>query len=306
MPVSREADEAKRSGLTEPWTAGQSRVVMATLDAAVLHVSDSQNDRDALVEERQEARRSTAAAVRDSESRCALTIKNACSRRNLTARRGHCTAAGSRGAVPRALQRRCSVPPDERDTPVGRERPPEGRARGEERGSQVGVAHAPLAALLGCDSGADSRPAAQSAAGSRPEVADWPEDKAPVIVQGAMRPLVLREHSGCLPGNGAPDFRFPHPVPPLTARRQQPRAAESRYNRSVKRDAGETLRDALALCTEVRAAPAHSLLDSRDTDVDEGAEAAWATEVSRRVAELDNGTVKTIPWAEVRGRFGAP
>lgn len=39
-PVSREADEAKRSGLTEPWTAGQSRVVMAARHAAVLHVSE--------------------------------------------------------------------------------------------------------------------------------------------------------------------------------------------------------------------------------------------------------------------------
>jgi hypothetical protein len=29
----------------------------------------------------------------------------------------------------------------------------------------MGVAHAPLGALLGCDSGADPRPAAQSAAG---------------------------------------------------------------------------------------------------------------------------------------------
>ena len=32
-PVSREADEAKRSGLTEPWIAGQSRVVMAAVHA---------------------------------------------------------------------------------------------------------------------------------------------------------------------------------------------------------------------------------------------------------------------------------
>jgi hypothetical protein len=48
---------------------------------------------------------------------------------------------------------------------VGRERPPEGRAWGEEGGSQMGVAHAPVAALLGCDSGAKGRPAAQSAAG---------------------------------------------------------------------------------------------------------------------------------------------
>jgi hypothetical protein len=33
--------------------------------------------------------------------------------------------------------------------------------------------------------------------------------------------------------------------------------------------------------------------------VDEDAEVAWATEIDRRVAELDSGAVKTIPWAEV-------
>jgi putative addiction module component (TIGR02574 family) len=47
------------------------------------------------------------------------------------------------------------------------------------------------------------------------------------------------------------------------------------------------------------------LLDSLDTDVDEDAEAAWASEVNRRVAELDSGAIKTIPWAEVRRRLAA-
>src|SRR4029453_11089475 len=41
-----------------------------------------------------------------------------------------------------------------------------------------------------------------------------------------------------------------------------------------------------------RAALAGSLLESLDTEVDEDAEAAWATEVNRRVAELDSGAVK--------------
>jgi hypothetical protein len=35
-------------------------------------------------------------------------------------------------------------------------------------------------------------------------------------------------------------------------------------------------------------------------EVDEGAEAAWAIEVNRRVAELDSGAAKTIPLTEVR------
>jgi putative addiction module component (TIGR02574 family) len=69
--------------------------------------------------------------------------------------------------------------------------------------------------------------------------------------------------------------------------------------------AAEILKEALALPTEARAALAGSLLDSLDTDVDEDAEAAWAIEVTRRVAELDSGAVKTIPWAEVRRRLAA-
>jgi putative addiction module component (TIGR02574 family) len=74
----------------------------------------------------------------------------------------------------------------------------------------------------------------------------------------------------------------------------------------MKRDAAEILKDALALPTEARAALAGSLLESLDTEeVDEDAEAAWATEVNRRVAELDSGAVKTIPWAEVRRRLAA-
>jgi len=73
----------------------------------------------------------------------------------------------------------------------------------------------------------------------------------------------------------------------------------------MKRDAAEILKDALALPTEARAALAGSLLESLDTELDEDAEAAWATEVSRRIAGLDSRAVKTIPWAVVRRRFAA-
>jgi len=73
----------------------------------------------------------------------------------------------------------------------------------------------------------------------------------------------------------------------------------------MKRDAAEILKEALALPTEARAALAGSLLDSLDTDVDEDAEPTWASEVNRRVAELDSGAVKTVPWVEVRRRLAA-
>ena len=74
----------------------------------------------------------------------------------------------------------------------------------------------------------------------------------------------------------------------------------------MKRDAAEILKDALALPTEARAALAGSLLESLDTEVDEDAEVAWATEVARRLAEFGGGEVKTVPWAEVRRRLAAP
>jgi len=71
----------------------------------------------------------------------------------------------------------------------------------------------------------------------------------------------------------------------------------------MKREAAEILKDALALPTEARTALAGFLLDSLDPEVDEGAQAAWDTEVNRRIAELDSGTVKAIPWADVRLRL---
>jgi len=33
------------------------------------------------------------------------------------------------------------------------------------------------------------------------------------------------------------------------------------------------------------------------------AEAAWSKEIERRVADLDAGTVRTIPWEEVRAEL---
>lgn len=71
----------------------------------------------------------------------------------------------------------------------------------------------------------------------------------------------------------------------------------------MKRDASDVLRDALELPAEARAALAASLLDSLDTEVDEDVESAWKVEIVRRLAEIDSGAVKTVPWAEVRRRL---
>jgi putative addiction module component (TIGR02574 family) len=69
----------------------------------------------------------------------------------------------------------------------------------------------------------------------------------------------------------------------------------------MKCDAAEILKDALALPTEARAALAESMLESFDTEVDE--DAAWASEINRRVAELETAVLRPIPWADVRRRL---
>ena len=62
----------------------------------------------------------------------------------------------------------------------------------------------------------------------------------------------------------------------------------------------ELLQKALTLSEEERADLACSLLDSLDTSVDEGVEAAWDEEISRRIDKLDSGKAKTISWEEVQ------
>lgn len=65
----------------------------------------------------------------------------------------------------------------------------------------------------------------------------------------------------------------------------------------------EIFKKALQLSETERAALAGMLIDSIDSDVEEGVEAAWRLEIERRIAELDAGTVETIPWDIVRDRL---
>ncbi|MGH8695173.1 MAG: addiction module protein [Burkholderiales bacterium] len=44
------------------------------------------------------------------------------------------------------------------------------------------------------------------------------------------------------------------------------------------------------------------LIEALD-DTEEGVEDAWRVEIERRMAELDAGSVETIPWEEVRARL---
>ena len=71
----------------------------------------------------------------------------------------------------------------------------------------------------------------------------------------------------------------------------------------MSRDAGEILKEALALPPEARAALADYLWDSLDAEVDPDVEESWRQEIRRRIAELDSGAVAAIPWSEARARL---
>jgi putative addiction module component (TIGR02574 family) len=69
--------------------------------------------------------------------------------------------------------------------------------------------------------------------------------------------------------------------------------------------ASELLQKALSLSEEERAELAGSLIESLDATVDQAAEAAWNEEIARRIADLDSGKAKTIPWEVVRSRISS-
>ena len=62
------------------------------------------------------------------------------------------------------------------------------------------------------------------------------------------------------------------------------------------------LEKALSLSIEEQEALADSLISNLGGKVDEGVQAAWEAEIGKRLAELDSGNAKTIPWSEVRRR----
>jgi putative addiction module component (TIGR02574 family) len=65
-------------------------------------------------------------------------------------------------------------------------------------------------------------------------------------------------------------------------------------------EANELLKHALSLPEKDRAELASSLIDSLDPTVDPDAELAWQEEIARRLKDIENGRVKTVPWDEVR------
>ena len=67
-------------------------------------------------------------------------------------------------------------------------------------------------------------------------------------------------------------------------------------------DVSKLLEQALTLPVEEQESLAASLIASLGGRLDEGVLATWDEEVKRRVADLDSGKAKTIPWEEVRQR----
>ncbi len=59
----------------------------------------------------------------------------------------------------------------------------------------------------------------------------------------------------------------------------------------------------MRLAPEERATLMRLLIEALDAEAEQGVEDAWRVEIERRMAELDSGSVQTIPWEEVRARL---
>ena len=79
---------------------------------------------------------------------------------------------------------------------------------------------------------------------------------------------------------------------------------ETRGNITAMTKAAEAvLAEALRLDVDARAELAAEILASLDGPADPDAEAAWATEIQRRVAAIESGTARLEPWDEVKRRI---
>ena len=63
--------------------------------------------------------------------------------------------------------------------------------------------------------------------------------------------------------------------------------------------AEQLLQQVLTLDERDRASIAGAIIESLEP-AEPGVQEAWDAEIQRRVEELDAGTVKTVPWSEVR------
>jgi putative addiction module component (TIGR02574 family) len=63
---------------------------------------------------------------------------------------------------------------------------------------------------------------------------------------------------------------------------------------------GQIFREASELPERDRAALAGLLIESLDPQDESEVEAAWEREIGRRITELDDGSVETVSWEDVR------
>jgi putative addiction module component (TIGR02574 family) len=68
-------------------------------------------------------------------------------------------------------------------------------------------------------------------------------------------------------------------------------------------EANNLFDQALSLSDADRAALAASLIRSLESDSNPEAEHDWASEVKRRIAEIDNGDVELLPWDQVMAKL---
>jgi putative addiction module component (TIGR02574 family) len=71
----------------------------------------------------------------------------------------------------------------------------------------------------------------------------------------------------------------------------------------MERSALELFEEAMRLAPEERATLMRLLIDTLDSESDEGVEDAWRVEIERRMAELDAGAVQAVSWEELRARL---
>ena len=62
----------------------------------------------------------------------------------------------------------------------------------------------------------------------------------------------------------------------------------------------ELIRDALTLPAAARAELADSLLESLDDVTGDHTQEAWRDEIRLRAQQIDNGSVRLIPWGDAR------
>ena len=68
-------------------------------------------------------------------------------------------------------------------------------------------------------------------------------------------------------------------------------------------DSTTLLEHALSLPEPERAKIAARLLESLDEEIQDDIDAAWAAEIERRCAAVDDGSLATSEWSDVRARI---